>query len=109
KSIEIDRLFQLDKLIHFVLFFILMALMLLAKSSRTVADGKTKFVLLVYCVLFGLLVEFVQGSSWIGRGFDWFDLLADGLGAFIAMISFEYWYRLLPLAKKYLPFVKNLY
>lgn len=82
-----------DKVVHFGLYATLAILALRALAPRSAASeprwaafARCAGVLL--CVAaFGLLDEATQPFT--GRDFDWFDWLADGVGALGGMICYE--------------------
>lgn len=67
-----------DKIVHFGLFFILAILYFLPFR---------KSFLNVFFVIFGIsfLIEILQLTLPFNRSFDWFDLLANGLGTIAAI------------------------
>lgn len=79
---------HLDKLAHFVLFFILVVLFSkqILKSSLT-SDRKLQAIVgfTIFAILFGLLTEFIQDKYIPRRTFDWWDWAADSFGALVAL------------------------
>jgi VanZ family protein len=66
-----------DKVVHIILFFTWALLWLTVdqiRASRVIVAG----------LLFGLLTEICQERLPIDRTFDWWDLLADAAGIFLA-------------------------
>lgn len=80
---------QVDKVIHFLLFFILVILWgyYLQPGKKSVT---TFFVALFAVALastcYGILMEYVQ--LWTGRDFDIWDMVADGVGATAGLCFF---------------------
>jgi len=79
---------HLDKLIHFVFYFVLCWLLIRAKRGKF-QQGTN--LIRVYCnsflvaVGYGFCIEIIQYFiSW--RSFDWLDVLANSLGAITAAI-----------------------
>ena len=79
-----------DKIVHFSLYFVLAALGLHALSVRT-RNPSPRHVLIVFAVVtaFGLLDEVTQPL--VRRDFDWFDWLADSLGALTGVMAYNAW------------------
>lgn len=73
---------HLDKIIHFILFAVLVALWGYYFKSKRFTFFKLLFTLAGFVLLstfYGILMEYVQ--LWAGRDFDVWDMLADGVGA----------------------------
>lgn len=78
-----------DKLVHFGLYATLAGLALRALTLRArAASALARCILVLICVVaFGLLDEATQPLT--GRDFDWFDWLADGIGALTGILGYE--------------------
>jgi len=85
QNIPTVEVFQLDKLVHFGLFFILAGLWLTAKSDATIKKGLR---VLVVVLLFAVATEFYQQLMPIGRTADMLDAAANSVGA---MFGFGVW------------------
>jgi hypothetical protein len=71
---------HLDKLVHFLLFFILTLLWVqFVQQKTTITKGMLLFIAAI-ATLYGIAMEFVQ--IYTGRDFSTGDMLADGAGAF---------------------------
>ncbi len=78
-GIDIDIPF-LDKIVHFGMYLILGALV--TYEFRYITKYYFKYLVktLIICVLYGIFIEVVQYfMPW--RGFEFADMIADGLGA----------------------------
>lgn len=77
-----------DKLVHFGLYAVLAGLALRVLSLREAAwHPFLRCATVVACVTaFGLLDEFTQPFT--GRDFDWFDWLADAVGAVSGIVAY---------------------
>lgn len=73
---------HLDKWIHVGLFIVLF----LFFSISFDLSFKAKLLLLVACILYGFLVEFVQDKFIPNRGWDILDVVADGAGAVLGFL-----------------------
>jgi hypothetical protein len=67
-----------DKIVHAFLFFIASSLALFSGWSRM------KSAIIWICI--GVLLEYYQFYFTTDRSFDWFDVLADATGVFIALV-----------------------
>lgn len=86
KKIELTHI---DKVIHFILFFTLVALW--GYHLQTKKKSKRKFLIVLFAVtlistFYGILMEYVQ--LWTGRDFDVWDMVADGVGAVASWLLF---------------------
>ena len=80
--------YHIDKLVHAGMFTLLAYLFIYPLAQRGIAAAQKKnyFIKIVLAVtLWGLTTELIQKYFIPGRSFDWFDWLADGAGAFIAL------------------------
>ena len=78
-GIDLDIPF-LDKIVHFGMYLILGALATFELRRITTYYYKYIVKLLIICVLYGIFIEVVQYFlPW--RGFEFADMIADGLGA----------------------------
>ncbi len=68
-----------DKFAHIFIFFVLMYLRELTDSQW----GKNGIVLLLY----GVLIEVLQGACTETRTFDIFDIIADGIGIIVGTLA----------------------
>ena len=67
-----------DKIVHAFMFFIASSLALFSGWSRM------KSAIIWICI--GVLLEYYQFYFTTDRSFDWFDVLADATGVFIALV-----------------------
>lgn len=77
----------MDKLVHFGLFFVLTLLVISENNTLRLSGSvlqKTRLIGMVASIIYGGMVELLQLKVFTYRGADWFDLLADVLGAIIA-------------------------
>ena len=72
----IFKLFEIDKLVHFVMYFSLTILWCLASENFY----KSNFKLLLFAIFFGFVLEIFQHILPFGRYFDLGDLVANSLG-----------------------------
>ena len=70
------KLFEIDKLVHFIMYCSLTILWYLASENFY----KSNFKLLIFAIFFGFALEIFQHILPFGRYFDLGDLLANSLG-----------------------------
>ena len=85
--------FPMDKLVHITLFGSL-AFSFLVHFEKTkihaLQSVRAKAMVLLFCVLYGIGMEFYQEYFVPSRGFEVSDMLADAVGAMLAL-PFFYW------------------
>ncbi|RYJ43342.1 VanZ family protein [Flavobacterium beibuense] len=74
-----------DKIVHFTFYFVLV---LLWNTSLKHHDNKSKLRLYVFlgAVFYGVLIEIFQKLFTLTRSFDFTDILANTLGAFLGTL-----------------------
>ncbi len=75
-----------DKIIHFSAYFILMMVWLFANENIKTPFEKWKVFLIL--VLFGIIIELLQGYLTNYRSMDWKDALANALGLLIGSLLY---------------------
>jgi len=84
----LDKIY-FDKIVHAALYFILF--FLITRTAKTPA----KPILLLasfLCITQGILIEFIQGSTFIqNRSFDIYDIAANVFGVAAAFIFFKHY------------------
>ena len=85
---------HLDKVVHFGLYFILTGswMIFLNLKGDFIPQKKRNrdFLIILFAVLDGLVIEFLQMSKWIQRDFDWYDVLFDSIGAVSGILVASY-------------------
>ena len=80
-----DLLIQVDKLIHFLMFF-------LSSSWFALIYGDKRTVILISSLVFyGLFLELMQMQFFIFRAFEWFDWIADTIGVIVGFFTIRKW------------------
>jgi VanZ family protein len=85
------EMLSFDKLVHAGLFFILATLSiqgLKGGPSAAVPTRTTRLVVCICCVVYGGLLEIMQGTLCVDRTADVFDFLANGFGASMACLGY---------------------
>ena len=80
------QFFEIDKLLHFIMYFSLTILWCLASESFY----KSNFKLLLSMIFFGFVLEIFQHILPFGRYFDIGDLLANSIGVIFGIIILYY-------------------
>ena len=81
----LDSLMQVDKLIHFLMFF------LTTSWFSLIYGDKHKIILISSLVFYGLFLELMQMQFFIFRSFEWFDWLADSMGVIVGFFTISKW------------------
>ena len=77
-----------DKVLHFAMYGVLAVLVMWALRVRRIR-GSLVFEVISGCFLYGALIEVLQHTVAAGdRHFSWADMIANGLGAGIAVICY---------------------
>ncbi|WP_288019973.1 VanZ family protein [Tenuifilum sp.] len=85
------RIPGLDKIVHFGLFAVFSVLLITEQNTqRNQLTVKGKYLLrgFTIAVLYGGLIELMQLWIFIGRGAEWYDFIADAIGAGIATLMY---------------------
>lgn len=67
-----------DKLVHFIFYFVFVFIW-----TKSLLHKNLKKLLLILCfaLLLGVIIEFLQENFTLHRTFDWYDILANSMGA----------------------------
>ncbi len=80
--------FQFDKLVHVVFYLLLFAFTLIGwkrQTQFTLLKSISPYMIFIWCSLFGFLIECGQHFLTADRFFDWYDALANSIGAGIGL------------------------
>lgn len=84
-----------DKIVHFLMYFGLAGVAsfnyIYAKKGNIIILKLIAFAILIP-IVYGGLIEIIQHEYFIGRSGDWYDFLADALGA-LASLPLSFWFR----------------
>jgi len=100
-------LFELDKLVHLILYFVFV--LLWAISSKTDFSKKQTLILAAVSIAFGIVIEILQSTMGLGRAYDIDDIIANTIGCILGIVCIPFIRRKMPLLKNHLPFLRNLY
>lgn len=78
-----------DKLLHAGAYGLLALLVAQAFLCWSVSLERALSLTLIVVITYGTLLEILQMLAQTGRVFEWFDILADGIGAFLACVIFR--------------------
>jgi VanZ family protein len=82
----LDKIY-FDKIVHATMYFILFCLILYGIKQTTLSNQKQLFIAAIICIIQGILIEFIQGSSFIqNRSFDVYDIVANCVGVIFGII-----------------------
>jgi len=82
-------LFELDKLIHFVFYFILVVLMNIGFQLKKDEPFNRLIVLnVIIGVLIGWSIEYLQGNYITNRCFEYSDITANSIGTIVGMLIY---------------------
>ena len=79
--VTFDSLIQVDKLIHFLMFF------LLSSWLALIYGDKRKIILISSLLFYGFFLELMQMEFTINRSYQWFDWLADIIGVIVGFFT----------------------
>ena len=86
-SVDFADFFQLDKLVHAVIFCI--GIYLFATALVEYQKKHFKIYLVVLFIAYGFLLEVLQELIFIQRSAELLDWLADSIGAFLGIVIFN--------------------
>lgn len=83
------NLFELDKLIHFIFYFILIILMNIGfRLKKNEPFYKLIVLNIVIGILIGWSIELIQGNFIESRQFEYSDIIANSLGTVMGMLIY---------------------
>jgi VanZ family protein len=84
-NIETNTWLKLDKIVHFIFYFTLTALLL------NYFENKIKYYEIICfstAIIYGIIIEIFQDIVPTKRSFDYFDILANTFGSFTMLLLF---------------------
>ena len=76
-----------DKIVHFCMY--LGFSWLLCWTLHVESKPKLNYYIIIFTIGWGLLMEIFQLEMHLGRAFEWFDVLANGIGAMTGTVLFN--------------------
>ncbi len=92
---EAGRVISFDKVAHIGIFAVLSFTMIVGLKKQYTYKSlnlNAEWYAVTICIVIGFFIEIAQYFSH-ERSFEWFDLLADGIGAMLGYIFFLIIYR----------------
>ena len=80
-----------DKVVHFLFYFVFVYFW-----SRSLKNASLNYILIVLflALIIGISIEFMQESFTLHRTFDWYDILANSIGALASFIYVKKFYAI---------------
>lgn len=100
------NLFEIDKVVHFGLYFVLVCLWLTVLYARHTLKRKNHLIIVLLSIGYGILIELIQAISHTGRSYELDDIIANTIGALAGWLLFNPLIKWLSPYKKYLPFLR---
>jgi VanZ family protein len=75
-----------DKVVHFAFYFVFVFLWIKSLKNKSYTHF---LVVLFFALLLGITIEIIQENFTLKRIFDWYDILANSIGAFTSFIFFK--------------------
>jgi VanZ family protein len=82
------ELLSFDKLVHAGIFFVLVLLSIrgfLLQSTITFLQANARVLAVVFCIVYGGLLEIMQGTLFQERSADVFDFIANSIGVLLGL------------------------
>ncbi len=89
----LSRIPHFDKVVHMGLFGAQVFWLALPLAKRPQPHTVILVWMAIAATLFGILMEYVQKYFTTDRSFDWTDMVADGVGAFLSCLCMRYLFR----------------
>lgn len=80
-----------DKVVHFIFYFVFVFFWI---KSLKIKSNDYLVVVLFVALLQGIGIEFLQENFTIHRTFDWYDILANSIGAIVSLITIKKFYAI---------------
>ncbi|AFU68967.1 hypothetical protein P700755_002177 [Psychroflexus torquis ATCC 700755] len=77
-----------DKFYHFVAYFVLNSIWLIALFKKNEYQLKKLLSISFSIIVFGIIIEVIQGSVTDSRAFDIFDILANSIAVVVSFFCF---------------------
>lgn len=86
------ELLSFDKFVHAGVFFVLITLCLrgfLLQTRFLKLQQSAKQIALVFCILYGVLMEVMQGTLFEGRSASLLDIVANSFGCVVGLLLYK--------------------
>lgn len=84
---------HLDKLVHLVFYFVAVVLGCLSLREYTrgaMALKSTLLRIILFTIIYGIIIEVIQGAVTVSRNADILDVLANSTGAFLGGLAINF-------------------
>lgn len=82
-------LFELDKVVHFIFYFILVLLINIGfRLKKSKPFYKSIICIIVIGIFIGWSIEYIQGEFITNRQFEYSDIIANSLGILVGMLIY---------------------
>lgn len=91
---------QFDKLVHGVIYLVLSITLLYAFQKQYNQSEKRillQVVIIVFGIFYGGFMEILQHYIFINRSGNWYDFIANGVGAILGVFIYPFIIKLLPI------------
>ncbi|OBR42315.1 VanZ family protein [Maribacter hydrothermalis] len=86
---------HLDKAVHFTFYMVMVILgfMALVRNKEHI-DSSLKWLkyIVLFSIMYGIIIEVIQGVATVNRHGDFLDALANFTGAIIGMLLIRFWF-----------------
>ena len=83
------ELLSFDKFVHASIFFVLTCLWLISLLKINKLSNLSIILILLFCVLYGGLLEIMQATVFSNRSGDWLDFIANSFGCLMGFWFFN--------------------
>lgn len=77
---------NLDKIVHLVFYTLMTFLWGISLLKPSSSIFPKSVALIASCIIFGIIIEILQGFGGFNRSFEWKDILANTTGVFLGYI-----------------------
>lgn len=94
-TIQIPSFWNMDKIIHVVIYFVLAVLLLMGlfMTSRSISFTDSALLTLLAVVAYGGLMELLQQYVFITRHGDFLDFAANSVGAILGIFAVSFYLK----------------
>lgn len=83
------EILSFDKWVHLTIFYILTFLWLNTFFVQEKWNRLNKLLIVIFCVLYGGILEYLQSIVFSHRSADYLDFIANSIGCLLAYLSFK--------------------
>ena len=87
-SLSIFKFENADKIQHFFSYFCL-AICWLYTIKTAIQKRQSRFLVIITCIIYGIIIEVLQGTITTYRTADYKDIIANSVGALLALLIFN--------------------